>query len=121
MPSRHWWRLIFGAGAALLAACTFGPNYRRPPTPEPQHFAHAGESGLKEDSPVAHFWTLFNDATLNQLVADALAQNKDLKIAMANLRAARAARRLAGFDLYPTVTAEGSFQRTLLSERELPG
>ena len=35
------------------------------------------------------------------LVEDALAHNKDLAAAAANLRAARAARRLAGFDQYP--------------------
>ena len=52
---------------------------------------------------------------------DALANNKDLAAATANLRAARAARRLAGFDLFPTVTLAGSYTHNLDSQQQLPG
>jgi multidrug efflux system outer membrane protein len=53
-------------------------------------------------------------------VDDALTANKDLQRARANLRASRAARRLAGFDLFPTVTAAGSYTHTRESRNQLP-
>ena len=58
---------------------------------------------------------------LNGLIEDALAHNKDLGVAAANLQAARAARRLAGFDQYPTVTLAGSYTHNLDSQQQLPG
>ena len=58
---------------------------------------------------------------LNRLIEDALAHNKDLAAAEANLRAARAARRLAGFDQFPTVTLSGSYTHNLDSQQQLPG
>src|SRR5262249_12246627 len=51
---------------------------------------------------------------------DSLRANKDLQRARANLRASRAARRLAGFDLFPTVTASGNYRHTRESVNQLP-
>ena len=68
----------------------------------------------------ARFWTLFNDPKLDRLVDDALKENKDLKRARANLQASRAARRLAGFDLFPTVTAGGGYTQGRESRNQLP-
>ena len=70
---------------------------------------------------VERYWTGFGDEILDSLVNDALAHNNDLAAAAANLRAARAARRLAGFDLFPTVTLSGSYTRNLDAQQELPG
>ena len=50
----------------------------------------------------------------------ALKENKDLKRARANLRASRAARRLAGFDLFPTVTAGAGYTKLRESRNQLP-
>jgi hypothetical protein len=57
---------------------------------------------------------LFNDATLNQLVQQALVANQDLQAAIARLAASEAAAREAGAELYPAVGlgASGSRNRT---------
>ena len=108
-PGRAWRRLIAGAAAAaILAGCAVGPNYRRPETPVDAHFANAGEPGLKDEDTVERYWTGFADPLLDSLVDDALAHNTDLGVAAANLQAARAAKRLAGFDQFPTATFAGS-------------
>jgi multidrug efflux system outer membrane protein len=109
------------AGVGFLGGCAVGPNYHQPETPVDTHFANAGEPGFAEADPVEHYWTGFADATLDNLIEDALAHNKDLSAAEANLRAARAARRLAGFDQYPTVTLAGSYTKNLDSQEQLPG
>jgi outer membrane protein, multidrug efflux system len=111
-----------GATAVLLlAGCAVGPNYHRPDTPVDAHFTNAGESGFTEGDAVQSYWIGFGDPILTGLIENALAHNKDLSIAAANLHAARAAKRLAGFDLYPTATLAGSYTHNLDSQQELPG
>jgi multidrug efflux system outer membrane protein len=106
---------------AAIAGCAVGPNYHRPETPVDARFANAGEPGLAGSDAVERYWTGFTDPLLNSLVEDALAHNTDLGIAAANLQAARAARRLAGFDQYPTVTLNGRYTHNLDSAQQLPG
>jgi multidrug efflux system outer membrane protein len=109
------------AVVAVLAGCAVGRNYHRPETPVDAHFANAGEPGLAQGDTVEQYWTGFADPVLNGLIEDALAHNKDLGVAKANLQAARAAKRLSGFDQYPTVTLAGSYTHVLDSQQQLPG
>ena len=113
-------KLLVVTVAATLCSCAVGPNYQRPVTPVGPQFVNAGQPGFNASEVAARFWTVFNDPKLNHLVEDALKENKDLKRARANLRASRAARRLAGFDLFPTVTAGGGYTRTRESRNQLP-
>jgi len=112
--------LAVSTASALLCSCAVGPNYQRPVTPVPPQFANVSQPGFGSGEIEARFWTLFGDARLNQLVTDALAANKDLKRARANLRASRAAARLAGFDAFPTVTAGAGYTHSKQSEHRLP-
>jgi multidrug efflux system outer membrane protein len=116
---RKW--AAVAAGIGFLGGCAVGPNYHRPETRVDTHFANAGEPGFAEADPVEHYWTGFADQTLDSLIEDALAHNKDLSAAEANLRAARAIRRLTGFDQFPTVTLAGSYTKNLDSQEQLPG
>jgi len=119
-PAPRGW--ISGLGlAAVLAGCAVGPSYHRPETPVDVQFANAGEPGLAAGDTVERYWTRFADPLLNSLIEDALAHNKDLGVAEANLQAARAAKRLTGFDRYPTATFAGSYTHNLDSQQQLPG
>jgi multidrug efflux system outer membrane protein len=113
--------LIGFAAAGITAGCAVGPNYQLPQTPDPSHFANAQEPGLSENDAVERYWTVLGDPLLDTLVDDAIAHNKYLEAAQANLRAARAARRLAGFDQFPTVTLSSSYTHELESAQQLPG
>lgn len=66
--------------------------------------------------PIADWWTAFQDPQLTQLVEKALVHNLDVRIALANLQAARALSRAVGSDRYPTVDANGGYSRNLYSE-----
>ena len=116
---RSW--LAAAAAVTALGGCAVGPNYHRPETPVDARFANAGEPGLAAGDAVEAYWLGFSEPMLNDLIEDALRQNKDLAVAEANLRAARAARRLAGFDQFPTVTFAGGYSRNLDSQEQLPG
>ncbi|MBN8887092.1 MAG: TolC family protein [Rudaea sp.] len=79
--------------ALLLGACAAGPS--RPPQATvalPDSFA--AHNDAIENAPAAtHWWHLYDDAALDALVADALANNRDLRVAAAHLAEARAALR----------------------------
>src|SRR5690606_14460391 len=87
----HFLRHGLGAMAfTLLAGCmTVGPDYQ-PPAPEAVTLQAAADPAFSSASPVAAWWSGFDDPTLEQLVERALADNLDLSIAMTRVRTARA-------------------------------
>ena len=77
-----------GIAAALafglaLSACTVGPDYHRPDIDVPPAW-RLGTTESEEISNVV-WWDQFQDPVLSDLVRTALGNNKDLKIATANI------------------------------------
>lgn len=95
----------------LIAGCTVGPNYRRPETPVPQTWADVSDSLTAEPADIARWWMLFDDEQLNNLVDRALESNKDLQLAEARIRQARAQRRVTASSAFPTLDVSGSYSR----------
>ncbi|WP_353226581.1 TolC family protein [Novosphingobium sp.] len=99
----------------MLAACTAGPDYR-PPAPLPASQIRLQESlanGAVTPSPLPDtWWQLFNDAELDRLIARALANNTDLRIAAANLQRARALFSGAGAARLPTTDGTAQYSRS---------
>jgi NodT family efflux transporter outer membrane factor (OMF) lipoprotein len=99
------------AAASALAACAVGPNYVAPKTPASasQPFIGAGFADVTPAAqPDAQWWRLYDDPVLNGLVADALAHNTDIRVAVANLEKARAALGGARADLLPRTSVGAS-------------
>ncbi len=112
--------------SSVLPACTVGPNYHAPETKAAAAFDNLDSTTYSSSSvsgrEVGAFWQIFLDATLDQLVVDALAANYDLRIAQSRIREARALRRDAAFDLAPSLDAGGGYTRTRTSiATALPG
>jgi outer membrane protein, multidrug efflux system len=83
--------LALAAGLLLSACAGWGPPAAPPAAPRSPAAAQFGNAeGASTAEPVALFWQLFNDATLNRLVELALAQNTDLRVALARVNEARA-------------------------------
>jgi outer membrane protein, multidrug efflux system len=112
--------IVLVALAAALAGCAVGPEYVKPATPVDRHFSgqQALNSPYSGAAVATQFWTQFEDPTLDTLEADALNSNHDLRIALARLVEARALRRQAQFDLFPTVTAQAGYTKEQLSATE---
>lgn len=107
--------------AILLAGCTVGPDYRAPATPDAQ-LAAARDGHYDRTRYETQWWHQFDDPTLDQLVDGALQQNRQLQVAFARLKAARAIRDDDANDHLPTVTARsaaeiGKAQQPGFSER----
>src|SRR5260221_8193490 len=105
----------------LLSSCAVGPNYRPPQTPVAPAFAYIPTNVASADElALATWWRGFNDGRLDGFVDRAIARNHDLRIATANLKEARALRRLTTFDLAPTVQANAGYANSLLSKAAAP-
>lgn len=105
----------------LLAGCVVGPDYVRPASTLPEHYPTVGAESRATAPVNPEWWTLFNDATLNQLVDQALAANQDLQAAVARLEASEAAARAVGAAFYPAVGLDASASRNRISGETASG
>ncbi|MGZ7078875.1 MAG: efflux transporter outer membrane subunit [Thermoanaerobaculia bacterium] len=88
---------------SLLAACTAGPNYHRPPVTVPDHFYGAPavtDAASLADTP---WFDLFGDPVLRTLIDESLRNGFDARIAAARVEEARARYGIAGSERFPTV------------------
>ena len=96
--------LALTVGSLALAACAAGPDYHRPPvsvSAEKPFIGSTSPAVLTTQEPQGDWWRLYQDATLDSLVADALKANTDLRVALANIEKARALLRESRSDLLP--------------------
>jgi len=106
-----------GMLAILLSGCTVGPNYR-PPAGGPQS---RWISPLGDGAVDPAWWTSFHDPLLAELVAAAVAGNKDLAEARARLREARANRDAVRGRPAPQIGTSAAATQNRLSENgQLP-
>jgi multidrug efflux system outer membrane protein len=102
-----------GAVALLLAvplsACMVGPDYRRPEVEVPVAW-RLGPTEAGEISNIV-WWDQFQDPVLSNLVRTALANNKDLEIATANVDQAFAQYGIVRSAQFPQVDARASATR----------
>src|SRR5215216_5811033 len=91
--SRSWASSLFLS--VLLFGCAVGPNYQQPQTSVDASFANSSTNLINADeASLPTWWKDFHDARLDALIENAIRHNHDLRISTANLREARALRRL---------------------------
>jgi len=95
-----------------LAACDMAPKYVRPqlavPAASPQGPAYGVDNGAAIVPADTAWRDFFTDARLARVIETALANNRDLRIALANVEQARAQYRVQRADLLPGVSAGGT-------------
>lgn len=99
------------APALLLAGCSLAPHYARPALPVPPSWP-TGDAYLKRNEaalPSVNYAQVFTDPRLQAVIARALANNRDLRVAVANIAAARAQYRIQRADLLPQIDATGRY------------
>lgn len=109
-------RLAGPLGALLLGAgCAVGPDYHRPTLPGQLASATVVPRPSAEVPRVAAapWWQRSNDPTLARLVDQALANNRDLRGALARLQEARALRGESRSAFLPTGAVTAGYRRQL--------
>ena len=96
--------------SALLAGCSMAPKYVQPDLPVPASWP-AGDAYLAQSEaalPVMSYREVFADPRLVQVIEQALANNRNLRVAAANIEAARAQYRIQRAARLPQINAQAN-------------
>ena len=107
--------IVLAVLVAAVGACAVGPTYRRPALATPA--AYKELPGWVSAAPAdalerGSWWTLFNDAGLNQLMMRVEVSNQNVAAATAAYAQARALVREQRAGLFPVVSLDGSGRRS---------
>jgi NodT family efflux transporter outer membrane factor (OMF) lipoprotein len=121
-------RWLLAAAVGLNAGCVttspldylhngfkIGPNYCRPPVPVADEWIEANDSRV-QNRYLEDWWTVFDDAALNNLIHAAFDQNLTLRVVGTRVLEARAQQGIAVGNIFPqSVTANGQYSRVGVS------
>ncbi|MXN74823.1 efflux transporter outer membrane subunit [Burkholderia sp. 4701] len=112
------------AVALFATGCTMAPHYTRPDAPVAQAFPSGGvyatqpaaapgaRSANGQAATDIGWREFFVDPRLQRLIDIALKNNRDLRVSVLNIAAARAQYQITRADLFPTLDAVGTGNRT---------
>lgn len=102
--------LAIAAATLLLGGCSLAPPLATPEPPVPESWPMGDAYLLQSEAalPSVDHTDVFRDERFLELAGQALENNRDLRIAAANLRAARANARLARSAQFPALGASAS-------------
>jgi multidrug efflux system outer membrane protein len=93
----------------VLAGCTVGPDYQRPAMPLPAQYAEASAGEAAKIAP--NWWTLYQDTTLDELIAAGQKSNSDLRLAVARVQEAEGALREVRASIWPEIDLSAAYAR----------
>jgi multidrug efflux system outer membrane protein len=106
----HKGSLLALFASLALAGCSLWTGYQKPVLDTPTQWSGAPAQGVA--IPGGHWWTLYGDAAIDQLVDEALAHNRDLALAAARVDEARALLRITDAERMPSVDASAGANRS---------
>jgi outer membrane protein, multidrug efflux system len=99
--------------SAVLSGCAVGPKYHRPSVQTPNSFRDLSENPQVQAQTASyadlHWWEVFQDQNLQELIRKALKQNYDLQIATERINAARAQVAVTRSSLFPQIGGNANF------------
>jgi outer membrane protein, multidrug efflux system len=107
---------IFAAISAstVMIGCMVGPNYHRPAVPTPGVYRDLSDNSQAQVQATSfadlHWWQVFQDPQLQELIRTALKENYDLQLATERIVAARAQVTITRSSLFPQVQANSNFE-----------
>jgi len=116
-------RFFVAVAVLSLVGCAVGPDYKVPQVSAPGQFQSTAEGTSvlsTNESSLQTWWARFNDEQLNQLVGLAITNNRDVKSAIASIKAARAEHGVTYYNFAPIVTAEGGYSRVRTTRSVVP-
>jgi NodT family efflux transporter outer membrane factor (OMF) lipoprotein len=112
--------LIAACGVATLAGCATGSRYAEPKPALPAAYSVAlpdsKQAAAATPQELAQWWRQFNDPQLTKIVEGALDANRDVQLAIARIREARAMRSIADARALPQLGLSGSAARDRISQ-----
>lgn len=101
--------LTLGLALSVSGCFVVGPDYEKPQLETPQQWRFAAEDA--RDTANLPWWQQLQDPVLNTLVEQALRNNLDLKIAIANVEQFMGVYGATRANLFPQIFGQGGYQR----------
>lgn len=119
-------RIAAVATLCAVTGCTLIPSYQPPALPVPSSYSGTGVGAATSAAPAAAdiaAHEVFRDERLDRLIDLALANNRDLRVAVLNVQEAQAQYRISRASLLPTVdgTASATRSHSSVTTSELGG
>lgn len=108
----------FILSVTLLAACTVGPDYERPPVQTPSAYKESGHWSManpQDDSDRGAWWSVYKDPILDNLEKQVDLSNQNLKAGEAAYRQTNAIIDETRASLFPTLSLNSSATRSAVS------
>ncbi|KTE24773.1 MULTISPECIES: efflux transporter outer membrane subunit [unclassified Sphingopyxis] len=114
--------LLITVSALTLSACAVGPDFvaPTPPVTASGPFLSTKAGVTSTAAADAEWWRLYKDPVLDGLVADALAANTDVRVAVARIAKARASLREVRGDRLPSTSLSAGATYGRVSEGQVP-
>lgn len=113
---------VLTSALLFVNGCMVGPDYVEPEMDVTPEYVNEDVSLYSDAAPEVEWWKVFSDEQLNKLIDRAITENHDVRIAQANVIAARALLGEGRLEAYPIVTAQSSVNRVVASEQRFaPG
>jgi outer membrane protein, multidrug efflux system len=103
------------AALAALGGCMVGPDYQRPEVTAPGAFRY--EPGAAAQTADTEWWKAFGDPVLDGYIAEALAHNQNVELAVATVEQAAGVLTTTRSPLFPQLSYQGQGTRQRFSER----
>lgn len=97
----------------IVSACSLVPEYERPATAAPTNWSTSQKANTELTKD---WWKKYNNSELDNLISQALTNNKDLEAGIARIQQARAASKIAGSNLLPNTSASASTSKDYESD-----
>lgn len=108
---------ILSLALSLSGCFVVGPDYEKPQLETPQQWRFAAEDA--RDTANLPWWRQLQDPVLNNLVEQALHNNLDLKMAIANVEQFMGVYGATRANLFPQIFGQGGYQRQQTSAAAL--
>ena len=102
---------ILFVSTLLMSSCSMAPFYERPSIETPAQWSQSNTKDGQTSKIAFDWWKSFGSDELNQLMADALNNNLDLKASSQHIRQSRASLQVSRSKLFPTVDASANVSR----------
>ena len=110
-------QLTIAAAVLTLAACT--PKFYPPQVATPESYVYGAGFSSDTTGVGERWWELFGDTTLDALVEQALANNRDVAVAAARVQQARANLKTVRAQYLPQIGAEATAEGEYTPETEI--
>lgn len=97
----------------VLGGCTVGPDYHKPDVSAvtPSDWKWKEAEPARSEVPKGEWWKVFNDARLDELEKQAIAESPNLVAAVARVDKARATARVSRSEFFPELSLDPSYSR----------